>query len=614
MAGGSQFPYREPRRGQLEAAAALAETVRGGGVFILSAPTGFGKTATVVKGLLDAGAEAVMYVVRTRNEIAPVVRELRRFGVEDFVFLYSARRMCPLLGGEGLGLHEFWETCRVLRLAGRCTYYARVAELDPDSVRELVSVSESPFRVVDQLASMGYCPFFALRLAVAGSRFIVATYPYLFRRDIFEGTMEPYSYEDLVVVVDEAHSLFTPGSLVEARVSIADLRRAMREVEEHGLPGELADRLRELEALASGAAQGLVQGLRRLPLERLRRLLEDPSVWSDAAYEVRLARLREALEAGAEGVRVALSRVEELAYMAFQEGVAAYVYRENGRVGVTVLPLDPCTVAGEPLGRARAVVLVSGTMPPEGFVRDALCLGDRRLVYYDVELLHGSPLPPENQYTIAVVELTSRYTSRSPSMYLRYAEYIGALVEAVNRSVLVVYPSYEFMSSIAGILSERLAGRAALVVEDRSTTIDEVAEKARRGKTVINAVAGGKLSEGVEIVDAEGRSLIGSVFVAGVPYPQPDDYFEDQLRRLAGRMGERAARRFMFDVLASIRVRQAVGRARRGPGDRALIVLGDHRFLRRSLRELLRLRIDMVSVGLEDFRAAVREAATALGV
>ncbi len=607
-----RWPYREARRGQLEAAKSLAEAVREGRVFALSAPTGFGKTATIIYGLLLAGVEKAVYVVRTRNELVPVIRELSRFGVEDYVFLYSARRMCPLLSGEGLSTEDFWETCRLLRLRGECSYHRGLERVDPDFVAAVVRRASSPFEAVRLLAGSGVCPFFALKLLVGGSRFIVATYPYVFRRDIFLSALEPLDYSDFVLVVDEAHSLLNAQSLAEARLPVHDIDAAIAEVEEYGLPGGLAEALEELKRLVLRAAPAS-DGLRRLGMERVAELLGDPDVWSDAAYEVRVAKLREALESGGSPrIRVALTRVEEAARAARSEGYQAYAAREGRRVSLTLLPLDPCVVAEEPLNASRAAVLASGTLPPEKYLREALCIR-KQLVFYDVEILHGPVMPPGTRYVIVAAELTSRYTARSPSMYRLYAEYIATTHRAARGVTLAVYPSYDFMSSVVAALTP-LLGEDRLVVEDRSTSYDEVAEAVLRGDVVVNAVAGGKLSEGVEFLDESGRSLVTKVFIAGVPYPQPDDYLEDQLAALSRRLGREEARRYMYDVTASVKVRQAVGRAQRGPGDRAVIVLGDARFLRRSLRSLIRLPVHETVYTIGEHVEALRRAAEKLGL
>jgi len=110
--------------------------VERGELLVVNAPTGFGKTAAVIYGLLKANAEKVLYVVRTVNEIDPVVRELKNFGVK-FTFLFSARRTCPMMKGEkgeDLSPEEFCENCRLLRLRGFCNYYSNLENVDREEI------------------------------------------------------------------------------------------------------------------------------------------------------------------------------------------------------------------------------------------------------------------------------------------------------------------------------------------------------------------------------------------------------------------------------------------------------------------------------------------------
>ncbi len=618
MAEQPRWPYQGFRRGQREAAEALAETVSRGGVFALSAPTGFGKTAVVVHGLLSAGVDRVLYLVRTRNEIVPVMRELRRFNVREALFLYSARRMCPLLSRDALSVEDFWENCRLLRLRGGCDYYLNLQRLDSGILRSVIERSETPFEAVRMLSSLGFCPFFALKTAIGESRFIVATYPYLFRPDIFATTFDPLGYEDLVVVVDEAHSLLHASSLMEARLSVNDVGSAIREVEEHALPSDLSERLSMLKKLIeeeSRAASSLLGGLRRVSLERVREILGDPQLWEDAAAEVRAAKLREALEEGGGlRVKVALSRVASLAALAQQDGTGAYVFQERQR-GLAVLPLEPCSVTREPLNRSRAAVLASGTMPSQRLLRGVLCI-EKPLVSYDVELLHGPLYSPETRIVLVAAELTSRYTSRSPAMYSAYARYILETYRATRKAVLAVYPSYEFMRSVVSAL-QGAAGHEPLhqAAEEPGSDIDQVLRAlSDRRHLLIHAVAGGKLVEGVEF-RIGGENLLGTVFVAGVPYPQPDDYLRDSLAAIAEKAGDPGIERELYEAEAVIRVRQAVGRAQRDPRrDRALIVLADTRYLRRGLRRKLRLGAVHPAFTLAEYASMVQAAAEKLGV
>ena len=607
------WPYRSYRRGQREASKALAATVRDGGVFALSAPTGFGKTAVIVHGLLEAGVEKAAIVVRTRNEIAPVIRELERFGVDSYVFLYSARRMCPLMATEALAPEDFWENCRLLRLRGECSYYEALERVDPELVAAALRGTASPFEAARLLQGLGVCPFFALKLLIGSARFIVATYPYIFRPDIFETVMEPLSYEDLVIVVDEAHSLLNIQSLLEARLSLHDIESAIQEVNEYGLPSQLAEALAKLRNAIQGA-RPKGSGLHRVDASIVEELSKEPDVWQDAAEEVRVAKLREALdsEAGLR-VRVALAKVAQFSLTAARGDTGVYLFEERSRVGITAIPLDPCSATREPLNLAKAVVLSSGTLPPPRVIEKALCIERKRLTYYDVELLHGPVYAPESRVVIVAAELTSRYTQRSPSLYRLYAHYILETYRSLRRSLLVVYPSYEFMSSVISSL-KGLARHEPLhmVVEEPGTEIDSVVEAVRSKKSLVHAVAGGKLVEGVEYRTPSGDQLVTAVFVAGVPYPQPDDYLQDRLEAITKRTGDPSLRRDLYEEEAVIRVKQAIGRVQRSPEDRALIVLGDIRYLRKRLRERLRLRYNKVAYSLYDYQSLVAAAAQKL--
>jgi len=614
----SRWPYTRYRPGQKEAAARLAATVREGGVFALSAPTGFGKTATIIHGLLQAGAGRVLYLVRTRNEIVPVIRELRRFGVTSYVFLYSARRMCPLNPDADVSLEDFWENCRVLRLSGRCSHYSSLARLDTGLLRELLVRNETPYQVVAAVSAAGFCPFFALRTLIGESLFVVATYPYLFSRDIFRSTFEPLDYSDFTIVIDEAHALLNIASLLEARLTLRDLEAAAREAEEYGLPtdiAEAADKLKKL--LAKHLETATLHGLRRAPLSEIRRILGDPQVWEDAAAEVRVAKLREALEsAEVHKVRVALGRLAVFAHEAHQEGRGAYFFTDGRRRGVTVLPLEPCPVTREPLSLAKAVVLASGTLPPPRLLRQVLCIENKHISYYDVEIIHGNIYGGDTRRVIIAAEPTSRYTYRTPAMYMLYAQYLLATYHATRKAVLAVYPSYDFMRSVVASL-QGLAGRNTLqlVTEEPTTQIDTVVDRlAETPHTIVNAVAGGKLVEGVEY-RVKGENLLGTVFVAGLPFPQPDDYLRDRLKAAALRASDHSLEYELYEAEAVIRVKQAIGRAQRDPTrDHALVVLADTRYLRESIKRKLRIRYDSIAYSLREYEDIIHRVAKELRV
>ena len=234
---------------------------------------------------------------------------------------------------------------------------------------------------------------------------------------------------------------------------------------------------------------------------------------------------------------------------------------------------------------------MSGTMPPKEIV-DYIISSDT--YYIDVESDYGRIFPRSNLFISVFREVTSSYRYRNESMYMKYSELIVSIVEASPKgAILVIYPSYNFMNNI---VSNVIVSNAIQVIEGKETILADVISRAVRGdKVVIHAVAGGKLSEGIEIRDpSKGLSLIKVVVIAGVPYPQPDDYIHDLRRRLENELPQDVARKLVMDVPAVIKVLQAIGRAIRSEKDRAFIVLADRRFLTPKLRKLLNLSYDLI--------------------
>ena len=439
--------------------------------------------------------------------------------------------------------------------------------------------------------------------------FIVATYPYLFNQDIFASTFEPHSYEDLVVVVDEAHSLLDAYTMLERRLTVTDIDRAVEEVKQVG-ESELEKRLRELKRLITSKA---VRRIVRLDPSTALKILGDPEEWDAVAQEIRLRKLTEALTSG-QLVKTYVTRVALLADV-LTKGARLYLVLEQGRLTIRAMPVDPCAVTEQPLNRAKAAILMSGTMPPANLLRDLLCI-HKKITSVDVELFYPQVAASyaNTRRVVVAAEVTSKFTERSTRMFEAYAKYLEASATAIRKGIiLAVFPSYDFIQKVVSTLNKDVAGE--LIVEDPTTTITRVQEAIRSSeRAVIVAVAGGKLVEGVEYTDPEGRSLVKIVFIGGVPYPQPDPIFEDYLKTLANKLGESKARDYAFNVTASIRVRQAIGRAQRRPGDRVLVVLADRRFLYRRLRELLRLRYDRVTFNMDSFKRALTRMALDLGL
>ena len=591
-----RFPYGSYRRGQRRVVEEAARVVEEEGIYVLQAPTGFGKTAAVLEAVARAlGDEKVVYVVRTRNEIAPVARELSRGGAR-YTILFNAKLMCPLARDLAIDQEDFWLNCSILRSRGLCPYFEDLAKVSSSDILKLVLRAGERYEEVPKLIAeeLGACPFFALASLVREVPFVVATYPYFFREEVYGSVMGDVERGSVVLIVDEAHTLANPTSVISEKLSASQIRASIDELRRY-LPSAatLIEFLERVVKTIEGFAKD--RSVRHVSKGFV---VQEPSMVDalvDAVNDIKLSMVLEGDVEEAMSRRLKLSRVARVLKLAMEKGFETFVQKSGREVYLHILPvsLDPVK---KPLEEVRAAILMSGTMPPPEFFEHVLRLS-KRVFYRNIEDVEGPVFPRENSYTVVLLEPSSSYRLRSDRMYRVYARYIDAVFRHLSRGVLlVVYPSYEFMSSV-----RRFVETAPSYFEDEHTTLEEVAEAARgSGRVAIHAVAGGKVAEGIELLDDEGRSLIKVVFLAGLPYPQPDDYTKLVEERLSEQVGARWAREFVFDMTASIRARQALGRALRSSADRALYILGDKRFLRPRVVRYMRVRIDRGIASLKE--------------
>ncbi len=601
-----RWPYPSFREGQRESIEAVREGLARGKIVALSAPTGFGKTAVVLYSILEfleegSGASS-LYLVRTKNELEPVIRELYRLyeanSKPSYAFLLAKREMCYHALRESKKLSvphdEFAETCRDLRERGLCPL--RTLEFKPFS-----STPEYLERAVAERA----CPWYASKYAMASVEVLAATYPYFFnpfiRQSVSSGGGNYAEMSRVVVVVDEAHNLDSVVQTADRRLSPKTVDAALRELEVYGS---------ELDALDREALKEVLARLR----EFMRSYEGAPRYTAISIDEFREKVVGgvelERVEEGAESLR--RLKVEargikarsfaksvwrfiaylEYAYSMLREDVGLFAIR--GRLELKTL--NPAVITGC-LNEARSVVLMSGTLPSPEYLKSVYGL-EREIECVEVR----GVFPEEHKAYFCAVDVTTKYSERGEALYDKLARYISYIRFRVppEYAILVVYPSYEIMEKVLFYYErerERLGLQTRDFVEGESTRITKVVEEVLETRTnvVIHAVAGGKLTEGVEITE-DGRSLIGAVVIAGLPFPEPNDYTNACLERLAELYGKERAWEYVVLVPAVVKMKQAFGRALRSADDRACFFILDRRAMARKIVEKLSARLRIITL------------------
>lgn len=574
----SLWPYPTWRAGQEEVAQHAYSSTREGSLFLLSFPTGAGKTAAVLAGTLAAALEEglkVVYLVKAKAQFQAPLRELERLSkrVElSAVFLQNKRDLCLVRGVRLLPYDDFIKFCAELRSSGLCPYSKAVrAPLEHGIL--------SYDKILSLAAEAEVCPYEIARSALRNSQVVVAAYNY-----VFDPRIRPLFLEDLgeqldrvVLIVDEAHNLpYSLSSILSKGVSERTVRSARLELARF-YPGEDKRRV-ERELYALGA---LLKKL-RLAAKSFEGEFEVSSseVLEVAPNAVELFRISSTVE-------LSLGRASALRSLAaflasLMERKAGYVLTarvSNGETTMVNLCVAPGKEAAALFSKVKSACLMSGTLPPRDYMVEMLGLDDSRVS----ELRLSSPWAV-NATVVTMEGVSSRYTERDDATFELMARAIDELYDRLERGVaLIVAPSY----SMAKALRARVRSRP-IYVERESSRVSEVTSMVKHyEKLMILCVAWGKLVEGVEF-RSHGESLIKLIVLAGLPVPEPSILNKYLLGSVKAKTKDPdTAWKTVYLVPAAVKVAQAIGRGLRSEHDKVAVAVLDERALEPPVKSYL---------------------------
>lgn len=556
------------RPGQPEIEAAVAESVANGRHLLVTAPTGIGKTAAVMAGVLRAAARDGLGVywatARTTQQrvVEVTARAMAAAGTPLRAVTLRAREKACLNGVVDCRP----EVCRFA--AG---YHERVEGGVYDRLAALGTPSADV--LAEEARADVLCPY-ELALDWAGRVDLVvgdlnqALSPDATVRRLFSGD-RPW-----VLVVDEAHQL--PERAVEWGSPSLPIALADAVLEDPDRPGWGA-----LVALARAVRDEVEEaGLRGVePLTDCLLVELDVARWTDLrdrVDEVGLdhARLRLAVpEDDAEGddpwlgLARAVFAFTEALERAGEETVALWTPE-----GLRLCCRDPSRVLGPRFAAVHASVHLSATLAPAWFHRERCGLDPARTD----ERVVASPFPPEHRGVVVVpgVSTTFRHRERDRA---RVAAVLDELVAAVPGNVALWFGSYEHLRQVVAACA--FPPDRVLVVQDADATDADRAAVLDRlvaggPPVVLAAVLGGSFAEGV---DLPGGALRAAV-VVGPALPPPST--ERALRQAWYEQRWDEGFDLAYVVPGMVRVVQAAGRVVRGPEERGVVALVCERFLR----------------------------------
>jgi DNA excision repair protein ERCC-2 len=593
------FPFAAYRPGQRELAVAAYRVMANGGRLFLAAPTGNGKTISVlfpaVKALCEGKLERIFYL--TARTVGRTIAEntlsvLRRGGLKLRAVTLTAREKVCVREGH---------PCDPLTCPLALGYYDRIKP----AIRGALEREEITRSVLEEVGQKyQVCPFELSHDVSVWADAVVCDYNYVFDPQVY---LRRHFEEDggaYAFLVDEAHNLVDRAremfsATLEGR-EILDVKRAIKQaaprcakaltqlytamrklgnaIEPHEEPYDPSDPSVELNLFPAKTAtiRREENGVSTSPefpdsiIKPLETALDETESW---LVKNQPAEFREALLALYFQMH-SFRRTAEL----YDEHFVTII-ENTPEVKVRQFCLDPSLLLRKAQARGKAVIFFSATLTPMDYYRTLLG-GESG----DPVLQLSSPFPSENLAVLVQDRIQTHFKGRSESLG-DVVEAIGTLVQGRRGNYLVYFPSYQYLNDTLQAFQVRhpsvpvLVQRPGMSEPERDAFL--AAFSVEHGETLVGfAVLGGIFGEGIDLV---GERLIGAVIV-GVGLPQLcvernliRDYFQKQ---------NAAGFEYAYTFPGMNRVLQAVGRVIRSDTDCGVVLLIDARFNETRYRRL----------------------------
>ncbi len=582
------FPFGDYRKGQRQLAVRAYRTARDGGILLAEAPTGIGKTMSVLyptlKSLGEGHVDRAFYLTaRTtgRGISEKALEILREKGAKvRSVTLTAKEKICFTPEGQS--------RCDLRTCPYSLGYYDRIR----GALKDLLAKESITRLAVEEVAKEHrVCPFELGLDASSWSDVIIGDFNHAFDpsasiRRFFEDPNE----ESYALLVDEAHHLpdraremysaeLLRSELRNLKKAIGKKLRDVRLALEKSL--KLMKELKQVISPASyregrfesggGVAEARIDEPDRALLKHLKQFVRASEQW-----------LMTEEEAGfKEDLRALYFKVSQFVRV-WDEADHRYAFLVR-RVGRDVLfkwyCMDPSKGIQGTLRQCRSTVLFSATLTPVDYFLQLTGCEE------DVDPLQlESPFPPENLKVVVSGSVGTSYREREQTL----DEVTGLIQSTLQQqpgNALIFFPSFKYMDRVGELLMDCPIEQRLVIQKPGMNDPDREAflqafENASDPVAGM-AVMGGIFGEGIDLI---GERLTTAIIV-GVGLPQV--CLERDLIRQHFDSLDLDGFAFAYRYPGINRVLQAAGRVIRTETDKGMVQLIDRRYLESQYRELL---------------------------
>jgi DNA excision repair protein ERCC-2 len=574
-----QFPYSNYRAGQRPFAVAVYRAIAQSERLFAEAPTGIGKTMSVlfpaIKALAEGHGAKIFYLTAKtsgRNAAETAVADLRQKGLRFRTVTLTARDKICFNQGQPCDL----QTC-----AYALGYYDRIKP----ALRQALEREALLRPEIEQIAlDHRVCPFALSLDASIWADAVICDYNYLFDPKAQLRRHFDSEKEDYIFLIDEAHNLPDRArDMFSAELDQAELLESRRL-----LKSDLPDCARALAKISASLTRYRQQAVAANPAD-----LDPHSIASNILPKDLSSRLQAFLKPAEAWLslnhpadfRPALLQTY-FRVNSFLQTAALYdaryrtILESGARRRIRLFCLDPSSFLRDAVNRGRCAIFFSATLTPVDYFKEILGGASS-----DKHIQLGSPFPPENFCVLVENRIATGFKERQSS-FDQVALAIGALVGAKPGNYLVFFPSYKYLEEVLRRFQSRhpsiqvLVQAPAMAESERDAFLNSF--RSTREQSLIGfALLGGIFGEGIDLT---GENLLGAI-VVGVGLPQLS--LERNLMRDYFNRQNRDGFDYAYAYPGMNRVLQAVGRVIRSETDRGVALLIDRRFALRRYAELL---------------------------
>src|SRR3989338_4395495 len=598
------FPHDKIRDIQDTVVSDVYEAIKNKQNIIIHAPTGIGKTASVLAPALSFAMNRDLVVFfltsrQTQHKIAvDTLKQIKKkygdnFGVADII---GKKWMC-LQELEALNSGDFIDYCKKLRDEGQCEFYlnTRKKSMSPTIVAEQ-NLNElkviGPLHVeevIENCRKPKLCPYEMVSLLAKDAKVIISDYNYIFNQDI-RGSLfgrANKKLENSIVIIDEGHNLPERArEMLTAKLSTFIIDRAIKEASKHEFYNVLSI-LKNIKDIFNELGFDLNFNKEEKLVRKYEFIDKINENGNYDEYVNELNNIGDLIrEKQKQSFVGSIGKFLE-AWLNEDNGFARVLSKDfiNNNLTLNYRCLDPSLITKDVIERSYATIIMSGTLTPTFMYKDILGFNNNT-----IEKVYGNPFPKNNRLCLIVPETTTKFTRRNDEEYARIAEVCNKIIGKIPGNAALFFPSYDLRDKVYKNLYNICAKKFLIEKQNLSKEEKEkILEEFKRYKdegAVLLAVSTGNFGEGI---DLPGDFLKG-VIIVGLPLEKPDLETKELIEYYEEKYGKGFDYGYIFPAIT--KCLQNAGRCIRTETDKGVIVFLDERFAWENYLRCLPLDMD----------------------